>query len=37
VISEIDDDILDEGWASPKMYLMVGRPRPVCTFPDAVY
>lgn len=37
VISEIDDDILDEGWSSPKMYLMVGKPRSVCTFPDAVY
>jgi len=37
VISEIDDDILDEGWTSPKMYLLVGKPRPVCTFPDALY
>ena len=37
VISEIDDDILDEGWTSPKMYLMVGKHRSVCTFPDAVY
>ena len=37
VISEIDDDVLDEGWSSPKMYLMVGKPRPVSTFPDAVY
>ena len=37
VISEIDDDLLDEGWFSPKMYLMVGQPRSVCTFPDAVY
>jgi len=37
VISEIDDDILEEGWSSPKMYLMVGKPRSVCTFPDAIY
>jgi len=37
VISEIDDEILDEGWVSPKMYRMVGNPRSVCTFPDAVY
>ncbi len=37
VVSEIDDDILDEGWYSPKMYLMVGQPRSVSTFPDAVY
>jgi hypothetical protein len=37
VISEIDDDILDEGWYSPKMYRLVGQPRTVSTFPDAVY
>ncbi len=37
VISEVDDPILDEGWTSPKMYLMVGKPRSVCTFPDALY
>jgi hypothetical protein len=37
VMSEIDDDLLDEGWASPRMYLMVGKARSVCTFPDAVY
>lgn len=37
VVSEIDDDLLDEGWYSPKMYLMVGQPRSVSTFPDAVY
>jgi hypothetical protein len=37
VISEIDDGILEEGWFSPKMYLMVGKPREVSTFPGAVY
>lgn len=37
VASEIDDDILDEGWTSPKMYIMVGQPRSVCTFPDGQY
>ncbi len=37
VLSEIDDDVLDEGWSSPKMYLMVGKSRSVCTFPDATY
>ncbi len=37
VISEIDDNVLEEGWTSPKMYLMVGKPRSVCTFPDAIY
>ena len=38
VVSEIDDEVLDEGWYSPKMYLMIDRPRPpVSTFPNAVY
>lgn len=37
VVSEIDDEILDEGWYSPKMYLLVGQPRTATTFPDAVY
>jgi hypothetical protein len=37
VISEIDDDLLEEGWFSPKMYLMVDQPRTVCTFPEAIY
>jgi len=37
VTSESDDEVLEEGWFSPKMYLMVGRPRPVSTFPDAVF
>ncbi len=37
VISEIDDEILDEGWVSPRMYRMVGNPRSVCTFPEAIY
>ena len=37
VISEIDDDLLDEGWASPKMYLMVNQPRSASTFLEAIY
>ncbi len=37
IISEIDDDLLEEGWTSPKMYLLVGKPRQVCTFPEAIY
>lgn len=37
ILSEIEDDILCEQWFSPKMYLMVGRPRKVCTFPGAAY
>ena len=37
VIGEIDDEVLEEGWFSPKMYLMVGKPREVATFPGAIY
>jgi len=37
VVSEIDDEVLDEGWYSPKMYLLIGQPRTATTFPDAVY
>lgn len=37
VISEIDDDILEEGWFSPKMYRMVGQANSICTFPGASY
>ncbi len=37
ILSEIDDDLLDEGWVSPVMYRMVGRPRGMVTFPDPVY
>jgi len=34
---EVDDDLLDEGWVSPVMYRMVGKPRGMVTFPDPVY
>lgn len=37
VTGEIDDEVLEEGWFSPKMYLMVGRSRATETFPGAVY
>ena len=37
ILTEIDDDLLDEGWASPVMYRMVGKPRAMITFPDPVY
>lgn len=37
ILSEIDDDLLDEGWVSPVMYRMVGNPRAMVTFPDPVY
>jgi hypothetical protein len=37
ILSEIDDDLLDEGWVSPVMYRMVGNPRAMISFPDPVY
>jgi len=37
ILSEIDDDVLDEGWVSPVMYRMVGNPRAMITFPDPKY
>lgn len=37
ILVEIDDDLLGEGWVSPVMYRMVGKPRAMITFPDPVY
>ena len=37
ILTEIDDDLLDEGWVSPVMYRMVGKPRGMITFPDPIY
>ncbi len=37
ILTEIDDDLFDEGWASPVMYRMVGKPRGMITFPNPVY
>ena len=37
ILEDIDDDVLDEGWVSPVMYRMVGKPRGMITFPDPVY
>lgn len=37
ILSEIEDDLLEEGWISPVMYRMVGNPRGMVTFPDPVY
>ena len=37
ILMEIDDDLLDEGWVSPVMYRMVGKPRGMVTFPDPTY
>jgi hypothetical protein len=37
ILTEIEDDLLDEGWVSPVMYRMVGKPRAMITFPDPIY
>jgi len=37
ILAEIDDDLLDEGWASPMMYRMVDKPRGMITFPNPTY
>jgi len=37
ILSEIDDNLFDEGWCSPVMYRMVGKPRGMITFPDPTY
>jgi hypothetical protein len=37
ILEGLDDDILCEGWVSPVMYRMVGKPRGMVTFPDPIY
>jgi hypothetical protein len=37
ILSDIQDDVLDEGWVSPVMYKMVDKARGMVTFPDPVY
>ena len=37
VLMEIEDGVLDEGWASPVMYRMVENPRSMATFPNPVF
>ncbi|MBW2345698.1 MAG: hypothetical protein JRF53_17185 [Deltaproteobacteria bacterium] len=37
ILTEIDDDLLEDGWESPVMYRMVEKPRSMITFPDPVY
>jgi len=34
ILDEIEDEILDEPWHSPEMYLMIDKPRDLLTFPD---
>ena len=37
ILEEVDDKVLEEGWVSPVMYRMVGKPRAMVTFPDPVF
>lgn len=37
ILLDADDELLAEGWSSPVMYRMVGKPRFMTTFPDPVY
>ncbi len=37
ILLDLEDELLAEGWVSPVMYRMVGRPRSMITFPDPVY
>jgi len=37
VLTEIEDQVLEEGWASPAMYRMVENPRSMVTFPNPVF
>ena len=37
ILNDIDDDIIEDGWASPVMYRMVGKGRSMITFPDPKY
>lgn len=37
ILTETGDDLLDDGWTSPVMYRMVGKPRSMTTFPDPIY
>jgi len=35
ILDGVDDEILADGWMSPRMYRMTGRLHSECTFPDA--
>ena len=37
ILLDVQDELLEEGWVSPVMYRMVGKPRGMVTFPDPVY
>jgi hypothetical protein len=37
ILQDVEDDVLEEGWASPVMYRMIENPRAMITFPDPIY
>lgn len=37
ILRDVDDEIIEGGWSSPKMYKMIDKPREIRTFPDAKY
>ena len=37
ILENLSDDLLEEGWVSPVMYLMIEKPRAMITFPDPTY
>ena len=37
ILSDLEDDVIQEGWESPVMYRMIDKTRPMITFPNPVY
>ena len=37
ILNNVEDDIIEGGWFSPRMYKMVDKPRYVFSFPDPKY
>jgi hypothetical protein len=37
ILSDLKDDVIQEGWESPVMYRMIDKTRPMITFPNPVY
>lgn len=37
ILSDLEDDVIQEGWQSPVMYRMTKKARPMITYPDPVY
>ena len=37
ILRDVDDELIEGGWSSPKMYKMVDKTRQICSFSDAQY